>query len=454
MSKEDYKAAFDFIELCLRSARKVTRETDPNTNSRSPSRQPLHPLSQSDSPAPSPPLEDRRRISSSTNPILPTKQRTSLPSSTAPTSAQIPSTTPASSRSRALSARPQSDKDGSSNDKGNPASSSLKRKRDNTSEPKSKLKRPKVQPPHSLDQLIRVLKGPNPLVIRQKSYRSQDIIRKIANELNKEFGATEEKVIASVYLLGQVFSDEGWDRFRSLYREDYNNFCHKDGAASIEAAAAVTADLRALSYMTLCQLVEIWAKLKKEDAISPRIRDIQHLKANLELIRQFLDEQNLRNKRSVTHQSQLTSFIAYRLGIPNKIFTLTVFRYKPIFILVKYFRDGILAFLPRNSILRCFTPLQIKSAGSPDNTRGKVIFCKVMERILVEVPVIKELCFLAIENAIQPILQGRSLPPTASFQLLEKGDFNKVEEICGAGEGDLSGSEEGAAAVDAGGEDF
>jgi hypothetical protein len=80
-------------------------------------------------------------------------------------------------------------------------------------------------------------------------------MRNIVTQLQEEFETQE--VMASLFLLGQLFSDDGWSRFRSLYREYYRTFYREDLATAIEAAAAMTTDLRKLGCITLSRLVEI-----------------------------------------------------------------------------------------------------------------------------------------------------------------------------------------------------
>jgi hypothetical protein len=184
-----------------------------------------------------------------------------------------------------------------------------------------------------------------------------------------------------------------------------------------------------------------------------RCKDLRHLKAHLEIVRiwdsinlkdgkqteelnklraspqfqQFLGEKGLRGQRGLTQQSQLTSFIAYKLGIPNNKFTITAFRYKPILILARYFGDGVLAFLPRAGLLTLFKQLHIKTEGRRGRDKGELVFCSVMEKMIEKVPGITELCSQALNSLVEPILQERDLPPTLGLKLLQAGDIQAFQ---------------------------
>ncbi|KAK3983795.1 hypothetical protein QBC44DRAFT_313786 [Cladorrhinum sp. PSN332] len=355
------------------------------------------------------------------------------------------------------------DEDNEDSEDGDPQPRGRKRKRVDTPEPTSKpSKRPRVKAPHSLDEFIEELKARGPPPAQNSPHLSHVIIQSIdiTGELEEQQDpkarkAEEEIILASLYLLSQIFGDEGLDRCRSLYKEHYKMFCHNNFASEIERAEKAKADLEELNCPNLSRLMDCWVTMRAEEADKSRTRDLRYLKATLDLVRtwetisskvgaqgevdtvlsselfsNFIKFNGLENAKGVTRRSQLTKFISSQLGISSRKFTKTVSRYKPIAILVRYFGEGILAFLPRAGLLRHFKALQIKYANSQDQCQGEIIFCKIIEKMLDQYPRFKELCGLANDNAIGPITSRHILPHTTGLKLLEeKNDavFDKTD---------------------------
>lgn len=169
-------------------------------------------------------------------------------------------------------------------------------------------------------------------------------------------------------------------------------------------------------------LVRIWESVNLTNVSTQDIDPI----FTSEIFITFLKENKIKKKRGVTRQSQLIQFVSSKLGIDTRKFTLTVSRYKPIAILARYFSDGILAFLPRTKLLKYLTPLQVKQATSSGPSRGEIIFCQTINKMLVNYPSLKGLCGLVQDNIIQPITLKHDLPSTTGLRLLEE---NNVEEF-------------------------
>lgn len=219
----------------------------------------------------------------------------------------------------------------------------------------------------------------------------------------------------------------------------------------------------ALGCPNIERLVRTWAMVSRNDTYKPRARELRRLQGRLDLIQlwericrkdgpyreevellrrsdgfqRFLDEAGLRGRKGVTRQSQLTSYLTQRLGLTsNKIFSNTIARYWPVSILVTCLGDGVIAFLPYTGLLRHLRLLRIKTAPSagPAGARAsarqaEAVFQRVIEGLLREFPVAKDLCRLAQESVVEPILRGRSLPCTAGQDLLEEGRRREFASI-------------------------
>jgi hypothetical protein len=321
-----------------------------------------------------------------------------------------------------------------------------KRKRSGTRDNSAQQpKRPKIA---SLDELVGILQTEAPIIIRHQSYQPYLVVQDVMEELlqKPEIADMKDEALAGVNLLAFIFGRDGCTQFRSLYKEHHKTHSHKD-LTTAKLASIVASDLKGLGCPTLSRLVDLWSELECL-GVGPKCKDMRRLKAHLEIVRiwesinlrdgnqigeletlrtspqfqDFLDQQCSRGKRGQTKQSQLTSFIAHKLSIPNNKFTITASRYKPILILARYFGEGILAFLPRAGLLPLFNKLHLKAGGPHGKGKGELVFCAVIEKVLEKIPGITDLSSLAFSNLVEPILEASELPPTSGLSLLEAGE--------------------------------
>jgi len=68
-----------------------------------------------------------------------------------------------------------------------------------------------------------------------------------------------------------------------------------------------------------------------------------------------------------------------------------VLRYKPLFILTRYFKKGVFAFLPYIGLIPLFNKLHFKIRGLHSKDKGKLVFCVVVKKILEKIPGITDL---------------------------------------------------------------
>jgi len=262
-----------------------------------------------------------------------------------------------------------------------------------------------------------------------------------------EMAELKDEALAGLTLLVHIFGQDGCTQFRSLYKEHHRTHNHKS-LTTAKLATTVISDLEGLGCPTLSRLVDLWSRLESLGE-GPKCKDMRRLKAHLEIVRiwesinlregshteeleklrastpfqEFLDQQSLRGKKGQTKQSQLTSFIAHKLSIPNKNFTNTASRYKPLLILARYFGEGVLAFLPRTGLIPLFNKLHLKVRGLHGKDKGELVFCAVVEKMLEKIPGITDLCTRAFSNLVDPILEESELPSTSGLMLLEAGEL-------------------------------
>lgn len=307
-------------------------------------------------------------------------------------------------------------------------------------------KRPRVS---SLDELVGVLQDQDPILIRREVYQPFLIAQGVMEEVLQQPGMAnmKDEALAGVSLLAFIFGRDGCSQFRSLYKE-YHKTHNPRELNTANLATMVVSDLKGLGCPILSRLVDLWSKLECL-GMGPKCKDMRRLKAHLEIVRiwesislrdgnhteeleklcaspqfqDFLDQHGSRGKRGQTKQAQLTSFIAHKLSIPNRNFTNTASRYKPLLILARYFGEGILAFLPRAGLLPLFSRLRLKANGWHSKDKGELVFCAVIDKVLEKMPGIADLCSLAFSNLVEPILDEGELPPTSGFRLLEAGEI-------------------------------
>lgn len=319
--------------------------------------------------------------------------------------------------------------------------------RDNTRRPPAKrLRTARLCQSQSL---VEDLQDQAPLILGSQTYHPHSIAQDVLQQLSRDptLHQLRGEVTASLSLLGHIFGDKGCDNFRNLYRE-HHQALRRGGLTAAKLSATVAHELDELGCPTFSRLVGIWGALRREEVYSRRCSDVRQLHAYLELVRvwestniknctqadelvilrnspkfqAFLDRRKLRGKQGVTHQSQLTSFIADQLEISKRNFALTVHRYKPLAILARYFGDGILAFLPRSKLLPRFRQLHVKSEDDGGGQKGGLAFCTVIEKVISLMPGITELCALSEQSLVRPILEGSDLPPTLGTSYLDSGE--------------------------------
>lgn len=298
------------------------------------------------------------------------------------------------------------------------------------------------------DSLVKSLEDQAPLILRSEVYRPADVVKKIKHQLvkNPNLAAREEEIAASLSILGSAFGCRGTDHLRSLYREYYQSWQRKGGLAAARRSADIASELGTLGCAKLSQLFRIWAGLKQAEALPARCKDLQRLHAYLELVRiwesfsvkkiqgdelarlqrsprfqTFLDTHKLRNRKGVTQQSQLTSFVADQLQLTKKQFSLTVSRYRPLAVLAKHLGDGILGFLPLPGLLPLFNHLRARQ-GPNNLDEGELILSTVIDLAKSNMPGLIQLCASVEECIVTPILETTSLPMTTGLGYLIAGD--------------------------------
>lgn len=319
--------------------------------------------------------------------------------------------------------------------------------RDNTRGPPAK--RIRTAHPRTTQTLIEDLQDQAPLILRSQTFHPRSIAQEVLEQLSRDptLHQLREEIRASLSLLGHIFGDKGCNNFRNLYRE-HHQALRRGGLTAAKLSTTVANELDELGCPTFSRLLGIWGALRRDEASSRRCIDVRQLHAYLELVRvwestniknctqadeleilrnspkfqDFLDRRKLRRKQGVTHQSQLTSFIADQLQISKRSFALTVHRYKPLAILARYFGDGILAFLPRSKLLSRFRQLHVKSEDDGGGQKGDLAFCTVIEKVISLMPGITELCALSEQSLVRPIIEGGDLPPTLGTSYLDSGE--------------------------------
>ncbi|KAK4441871.1 hypothetical protein QBC34DRAFT_387874, partial [Podospora aff. communis PSN243] len=288
----------------------------------------------------------------------------------------------------------------------------------------------------------------DPIVIRRRAHEPSIVARDVMEGVLRRPGMADMKdeVLAGVSLLTFVFGGEGCGQFRALYKEHHKTHSSKN-LETAKRANAFASDLQSIGCPTLSRMVDLWSSVENSGT-GPKCVELRRLKARLEIVRiwesisvrdskhadeleklcasrqfqDFLDEQGSRAKRGKTKQSQLTTFIARKLSIPNQTFTNLASRWKPLLVLARFFGEGILAFLPRATLTARFSSLHLRASGAHGADQGELAFGAVIEGLLEAVPGIADLCSLALCNLVEPILTSSELPPTSALKLLDAGE--------------------------------
>lgn len=310
-------------------------------------------------------------------------------------------------------------------------------------------KRIRTAPPRITQSLVEDLQDQAPLLLRSQTFYPHSIAQEVLEQISRDpsLHQPRDEIMASLSLLGHIFGDKGCNNFRNLYKE-HHQALRRGGLTAAKLSTTIANELDELGCPTFSRLLGIWGALRRDEASSRRCSDVRQLHAYLELVRvwestnirnctqadeleilrnspkfqDFLDRRKLRRKQGVTHQSQLTSFIADQLQISKRSFILTVHRYKPLAILARYFGDGILAFLPRSKLLSRFRQLHVKSEDDGRGQKGGLAFCTVIEKVISLMPGITELCALSEQSLVRPIIEGSDLPPTLGTSYLDSGE--------------------------------